>query len=143
MRIFSHCLGQEATLVVTHVPWGCTNQTRHRVALHVLRHVKTHQLDAHLTSQLLGHLGLTDTGWASKQETTNRLPLGSQACPRQFNRTGKLFDGWILPKYRHFQVTLEVFQHLGIVTTDRLGRNTRDLGDHGLDFTLADRFLAL
>ena len=58
------CLGQQAALVEADVARRRADQARHRVALHVLRHVEADQLDAHAVGELARDLGLADAGRA-------------------------------------------------------------------------------
>jgi len=69
MRFFGHRFGQQATLIKTHVARGRTDQPAHRMALHVLAHVKAHQVDAHDVGELLGRLGLAHARGALKTKT--------------------------------------------------------------------------
>ena len=68
VRVFGHCFGQQSTLVETDVTRRRTDQPRHRVALHVLGHIKANQLDAQHHCQLSRDFSLTDSRWAGKQE---------------------------------------------------------------------------
>ncbi|KAG1263014.1 hypothetical protein G6F66_014271 [Rhizopus arrhizus] len=62
VRRLDDLFGQQATLVEADVARGRTDQAADRMRLHVLGHVEADQLDAQLQRQLLGHLGLADTG---------------------------------------------------------------------------------
>ena len=53
------------------------------------------------------------------------------------------FDGIVLTEDHPLERGFEIFQNLGIVLGDVLGRDARDLGDNGLDLFRADGFAAL
>ena len=69
MRLFVDRLGEQATLVEAHVSGRGTDEARYRMALHVLRHIKTQQLDTEHVGELPGHLGLAHAGRPRKQES--------------------------------------------------------------------------
>ena len=64
-------LRQQPALVEADISGGGADEPRHRVALHVLRHVETDELDAQGVGELPGHLGLADAGGAGKQQRGN------------------------------------------------------------------------
>jgi len=77
--VLHHRIGEQTALIKTDVARRCTNQSRYSVPFHVLGHIKANQLDTHDLCELLGHLGLTDTGGACKHEATYGLVLRAKA----------------------------------------------------------------
>ena len=78
MRVLVDLLGQQTALVEADVARRGTDQTRHGVAFHVLRHIEPDQLEAEHACELSRHLGLADPGRAGEEETADRLVLVSQ-----------------------------------------------------------------
>src|SRR5204862_396146 len=60
--------------------------------------------------ELLGELGLADTGWTGKQEVPHRLVGGAESRSRQLDGGGHLFDGRVLPENHRLQFALEVLE---------------------------------
>ena len=88
MRMLVDRVGEQAALVEADVAGGRTDQPRDRVALHVLRHVEAHELDAESGGELAGHLGLADAGRAGEQVRADRLLAVAQAGAGQLDRRG-------------------------------------------------------
>ena len=68
-----HRLGQVAALLVTHITWGRTYQTGHRVFFHEFTHVNAHQMVDTVkqkSSQGLAQLGFTHASRAQEQKRT-------------------------------------------------------------------------
>ena len=143
MRLLGDRFRQQATLVETNVARRRADQAADGVAFHVFRHVETDQLDAEDEGQLLGHLGLADTGRTGEQEGADRLVRLAQAGTRHLDGRRQRVDGGILPEHHVAQVAVDRLQLAAVVLVDRLRRNARDLGDDVLDLGLADGFLLL
>ena len=79
MWLFRHGFSQQTALVKTNIAWRGANQATDRVALHVLRHVKANQINAHDVGQLLGRFCLAHTGGAAEQEGANGFVCFAQA----------------------------------------------------------------
>ena len=79
MRLFGNCLGQQTTLIKSDVARGRSNQAADRMALHVLAHIETNQVNAHDVGELLGCFRLADAGGATEQECANGLVALAQA----------------------------------------------------------------
>ena len=71
VRMLGDGFGEEPALVEAHVARWRADQPRHGMALHILGHVETNQLDSHNAGKLHCHLGLADTGRAREQERAN------------------------------------------------------------------------
>ena len=109
---------------------------------HVFGHVEAHQLDAQLQRELAGDLGLADAGRPGEQEVADRLVRIGQARARQLDRRRQGADGRVLAEDHHFQVALEVLQHVLVGCADLLGRDPSHLGNDGLDLLHVDQALA-
>jgi hypothetical protein len=133
MRIFRDGLGQQSALVIADVARRCADQAGNRVALHVFRHVETHQLLSHDAGKLAGDLGLADTGRSGKQERANRPVLVAQAGSRHLDRGSQGLDCGILTVDDHFQVALQGAQRFLVGCRHGFFRDARDLGDDVLD----------
>jgi hypothetical protein len=143
VRLLGDGLGQQAALVEADVARRRTDQARHGVTLHVLRHVEAHQLDAEDEGQLLGHLGLADAGRTGEQEGADRLVLLAEAGARHLDRGRQRIDRRVLPEDDVAQVAVDGLQLAAVVLVDRLRWNPRDLRDDVLDLGLADGLLLL
>jgi hypothetical protein len=140
----AHGLGQLAALVVADVAGRGADEARHRVLLHVLRHVDAHHVGL-VVEQELGQrprqLGLAHAGGPEKNERADG-PVGIlQARARPANRIGDglhrrvLADDPLVQALFHVaQAGLLAFQHF-------LDGNAGPLGHHGRDVFLG-HFLA-
>ena len=113
------------------------------MALHVLRHVETHQLDAHDAGELARDLGLADAGRAGEQVAADRLLRVAQAGARQLDRARQRLDRPVLAEHHRLELAIEVAQHLLVAGVDVLDRHPRHLGDHLLDVLDAERLAPL
>jgi hypothetical protein len=86
MRLFGDRFGEQSTLVKTHISRGSTYQTADRMALHVLRHVKADQLDAHDEGELFGCFGFAHTGGAAEEEGADGFIRLAQTRARHLDR---------------------------------------------------------
>ena len=66
IRLLGDLLGEQPALIEADIARRRTDQARHRVALHVLRHIKANQLHAHHIGQLARDFGLAHTGGAGE-----------------------------------------------------------------------------
>ena len=73
MRVLVDAISQQPALVEADIARRRTDQSAHRVPLHVLRHVKAQEFDAERISQLLGDFRLADTRGAGEQVRPDRL----------------------------------------------------------------------
>ena len=55
MRVPGDGLREQAALIEAYVARRCANEPRDGVAFHILRHVETHQLNAHHAGKLANH----------------------------------------------------------------------------------------
>src|SRR5215467_8160844 len=73
IRMRADGVDELAALFESHVPgWG-TNEARHSVLLHVLAHVEANEFVPELSGQLLGQLGLADTGRTGEEKAACRV----------------------------------------------------------------------
>ena len=72
MRLLGDGLGQQTALVESDISGRCTDQTRHRVPLHVLGHVEADQLDPS-ARQLACGFGLAYPCRAGEEEGAHRF----------------------------------------------------------------------
>ena len=143
VRLLGDGLGEQAPLVKAHIARRRTDQAADRVALHVLGHVKAHQVDAHDVGQLLGRFGFAHTGGAAEQESANGLVGLAQTGARHLDRGRQNFEGFVLTEDHALQVALERLQ-LAAVVVGHVGRgDAGDLGHDLFDLGFADGFLAL
>src|SRR5205823_5741361 len=94
-----YLLRQLTTLIMTNVTRGATEQTRHSMWLHILRHIKTDQITLttkQFSRQSLRQFGLTYTSRTKEQERTNRTFRILQTCTRTTNSTRHCTDSLIL-----------------------------------------------
>mmetsp|Transcript_1492 Transcript_1492/g.3233 ORF Transcript_1492/g.3233 Transcript_1492/m.3233 type:complete len:249 (+) Transcript_1492:664-1410(+) len=107
IRLPSNGIGKLTTLVVSDISWRCTNQPRHSMLLHKLRHINANEgffRIKHEIRQRFAKLRLSDAGRSKEDETRNRLTWIIEAGPRSLNGLGHNLDGLIL--------TLDTFAQL-------------------------------
>ena len=136
VRTTAHGLGELATLVVTHVSRGRTDQTLDTELLHVLGHVDTHEralVIEQALGQRLGELGLTYAGGAQEEETTDGLVRIGETRTATAHSCGDGGDGLVLADDALVQLALQALQlvelalhHLG---HGHAGPGAHDLGD--------------
>ena len=134
-------LRELAALVEADVARRRADQARHRVALHVLRHVEADQLDAEAVRELARDFGLADARGAAEQEVADRLARIAEARARHADRRHERVDGLVLAEHDVLQVAVERLQRVAVVGRDVLRGDARDLGDDLLDLGLADDLL--
>ena len=79
-------VGQQAALVEADIAGRRADQPRHRMALHIFRHVEADQLDAEADGELAGDLGLADAGRAGEEIAADRLFAVAQAGAGELDR---------------------------------------------------------
>ena len=104
VRLLINGIGQEPALIVADITRRGPDQTRYRMAFHIFRHIKAQKLDPHGHGQLLGDLGLADTGRAGKQVTANRLLRIAQTGARHLHRRRQLLNRLVLTKDHGLQI---------------------------------------
>ena len=75
VRVLGNGLGEQASLIESHVARWRADEPRYRMPLHVFRHVEANELDAERNGQLSRDLGLADPRWAREQEAADGLSL--------------------------------------------------------------------
>ena len=124
-------------------PGRRADQPRHRVPLHVLRHVEPDQLDAHAVGELARDLGLADAGRAAEEEAADRLLRVAEARTGGADRRDERVDRLVLPEHDRLEVAVEVLERGPVVHRHGRRRDAGDLGDDLLDLELADHALLL
>ena len=142
MGIFVDLLRQQAALVEADVTRRGADEARHRVALHVLRHIEADQFQPQDPGKLTGHLRLAHARGTGEEEGADGLLLLPQAGAAHADGGGQGVDGRFLAEDHQFQIPVQVAQGLGIRGGDLLGRDAGDLGDDTLDVGNVDAFLA-
>ena len=132
-------VGKQAPLIEPDIAGRRPDQPRHRVALHVFRHVETQQLDPHGQRQLPCHFGLADTGRAREKVAADGLFRLAEAGAGQFDRRRNPVDRRVLSVDHALDCHIEMFQHLRVVLRDRLRWNTGHGRHRTLDFLDPDR----
>ncbi len=138
VRVLVNAIGQHAALIKPDIAGRGTDQAGHGVFLHVFRHVETQQFHTKRVGQLFRHLGLTHTCRPCEQVVADGFFGLAQAGTGQFDRGRQGFDRLVLTEDNAFQRCLKILEHNHIILGHILGRDARDLGDHGLDFFGAD-----
>ena len=138
MRRLPDRVDQQSALFVADVARRRADQPRHRVLLHVLRHVEAQEFDLEHARELPRQLRLADAGRTREQEVAHRLVGRAQARARQLDRRRDLFDRRVLPEDHGLQLDVEILQRDLVVARDGLHRHARDLGDDLLDVRDSD-----
>ena len=129
VRMLVDRVGQQPALVEADIARRRADQPRHRVPLHVFRHVEAGDLDAERAGELARHLGLADAGRAGEQIGADRLFGIAQAGARQLDRRDQRLDRRVLAEHHRLQVAVQVLQHLAIVARHALWRDPRHRRD--------------
>ena len=133
VRILADGLGQQTALIEADVARRRTDQPRHRVAFHVLGHVKTNQLDAHQHRQLPCDFSLANAVGPANR----KAPIGfssSRSPERDILMalpSASIARSW--PKIVSFKSRSSVRSASRSEAEHTLRRNTRHLGDDVLD----------
>ena len=133
MRVLADLFGQQATLVVSDVAGGRTDEPADGVALHVFGHVEPDEVDAQGIRQLAGQLGLSDAGRAGEDEAADRFVGCRQSSTAEFDRLDDGFDCIVLAVDVLLDVVFQVRQSLLFAPLDVDVGNPGDLGDDLLD----------
>ena len=126
-----HSFGQIATFLVADITGRCANQPRHRVFLHELRHVDSHEgvLGVeHETGQCLAKFGLADAGWPEKHEGAVRAIRVADTRPRAAHGIGDGGDRLLLPNDLLVQLRFQDEQLLFLALHHFGDRNPRPPG---------------
>ena len=110
-------LGELAALVVPHVARGRADEARHRVLLHVLRHVDAHHRVLRVEEELrqrARQLGLADAGRAHEEEGADRAVGVLQPGARAADRVGDGADRLVLADDAVVQALLHVDELLDL-----------------------------
>src|SRR5580698_2145594 len=133
---------EQATLIEAYIARRRADETRHRVPLHVFRHIEAQELDTHDRGKLPRHFCFTDARGSGEQEAADRLALIAEAGARHFDGRRQGFDRLVLPEDHELQIPLEVLQHFPVGGGHTLGGDARHACDYVLDMTDLDNGLA-
>ena len=125
MGMLIHSISEQAALIKADIAGRRAEQTADGVALHIFRHIETHELHAQALGQLTGRFCFTNTRGAGEQIAANRLFAIAQTSTRQLDRCGKGGQGLILTIDHAPQGLFKMGQHFGIILGDSFGRNAR------------------
>ena len=132
-RLAAHGFGELAAFVVTDVAGRRTDEPRHRVLLHVLRHVELDHRGL-VTEQELGErlrgLGLADTGRAQEDERTTRALRVLEAGTRTTDRLRHRLDRVVLTDDALVQLFLHAQQLGGLFLGELVDRDTGPQREH-------------
>ena len=143
VRMLIDRIGQQAALIVADIARGRTDQPADRMPFHIFGHVEPLERDSQDRRQLARDLGLAHAGRAGEQIVADRLVRIAQARTAELDRGRHLLDRLVLPEHDPLEIGFQAGERLGVVGRDRLGRNPRHCGDHGLDLLGRDDLLAL
>src|SRR4051794_37280274 len=141
VRLAPHGLGQLTALVVADVARRRAHEARHRVLLHVLRHVDAdHRLL--VAEEELGErpreLGLPDARGAGEEERAGRALRVLEAGAGAADRLRDDLDGGALPADALVELLLHAHELLGLRLGELEDRDARPHGDDVRDLLLAD-----
>src|SRR6478752_1430204 len=105
-------VGQQAALVEPDVARRRADQARHRMPLHIFRHVEADQLQSETERELPGRFRLANARWAGEQVTADRLLGVAQAGASELDRGSQRGNRLVLPIDGALQGLLEVLQDL-------------------------------
>ena len=147
IRLAAHCLGQLTALIKAYISRRRTDETRHRVLLHVLRHIETDHglfVTEHGFRKRLAQLGLAYAGRAEENERADGAILIFQADSAAADGLCNGRDGFVLTDDTLVQRIFKMQQALAFFLRqlyDRdAGPHSDDLGDV---FCLHDAVAAL
>ncbi len=143
MGLLGDRLGQQSPLIEAHIAWRRADESAHSMALHVLGHVKSDQVDPQDVSQLTCGLSLTNARRARKQEGTDGLVDLAQPRSRHLDGGGQHIEGFVLTEHHTLEIALERLELAPVVVGHVSRRNTGDLGHDVFHLRLGDGFLAL
>src|SRR5574337_2230683 len=96
MRMLIDSVGQQSSLIESHIAGRRADQPRDGVTLHVFGHVEADQLESKADGELPGGFGLADAGWAREEVTADRLLRIPQARARELDRRSQRRNRLIL-----------------------------------------------
>ena len=132
----AHGLGQLAALVVADIAGRRAEQPRHRVLLHIFRHIKPQQgffAAEPAARQAAGQLGLADAGGPQKQHGADRPPGFPQAGAAAADGGGHRLDGARLADDLGGKALFQLFQAFAFRFADTLGRDAAGAADDAGD----------
>ena len=136
VRTSADRLRELTALLVAHVAGRSAHQPRHRVLLHVLRHVDAHDVllvVEQLQRQLLRQLRLAHSRRTQEQETTQRLALTRQTRTRAQNGVAHRFDGLVLADHLLRQPLRQLHQTVAVRGVQPVHGNARPVTHHVRD----------
>src|SRR6185503_10025182 len=104
IRMLGDLLGEQPPLVEADISRGRSDEARHRVALHVFRHVEADELHAHDERELARDLRLADARGTREEEAADRFLWIAQATARHLDCRRKRIDRAILAEDDRLQV---------------------------------------
>ena len=132
----SYCLGQLSAFLITYISWRSSDQTGHRIFLHVLTHIDTHHIlliIKHARCQCFCKLRLTDTGRSKEEKGTNRLGRIFDTGFGTDDRIGHFSDTLFLSDDTFVQLVIQM-QDLATLTFRQFcNRNTGPSGNDPCD----------
>ena len=141
VRVALHLLGELPALLVADVSGRRADQLRHRVLLHVLRHVEADQRVV-AAEQEVGdrarQLGLADAGRSEEDEAADRTVRRLQPGARAPDGARQRRDRRVLRDDALVQRVLHVQELVAFVLVDRGQRHAGPLRDDLVDLALAD-----
>ena len=141
VRVAADRFGQLAALLIADISRRRSDQSGHRVLLHVLAHVDAHHVVLVVEQGLcqgLGQLGLADAGRAEEQEGTDRPVRVGDAGARAQDGLADQAYRLVLPDHVLVQDVLHVQQLLPLALHDSGDRDAGPLADHLGNLLLGD-----
>ena len=123
-------VGQQPTVLVTHIAGGRTDEFGHRVLLGVFAHVEPDKLHAHLAGEHLGHFGLAHTRRTDEQQRGKGLVVVEQAGLRHLDGFDHLAHGLVLTVDAGRHALVQRLQGGVVVVLHRHGVDLAHLGEY-------------
>src|SRR5688572_25753633 len=128
VRAAPNCLAELTTLLETDISWRSTDQPRHGVLLHVLRHVDAHHRML-VVEQKIGErtsrLGLADTGRSEEDERADRPVRILKPGARTADGVRDGVHRFLLPDDATCQLLIELGETLALTLEHARDRNAR------------------
>ena len=121
VRVLGDGLGQQSALVEADVTGRRADEARHRVPLHVFRHVEADEFEPEHARQLARHLGLAHAGRTGEQVRADRLLRMAEPGARHLDRRRQRRDRLVLPEHHDFEIAFERHQRLAVEVETVLG----------------------
>src|SRR5215510_2944307 len=115
MWVLVDAVSQQTALIEADIAGRRADQARHRVALHVFRHVEADELDPETCCELARDLGLADAGRPGKQVAANRLFRLAQAGAGELDGRRERLDRLVLAIDDALERLLQMLQDLGVI----------------------------